>query len=204
MWIAHRCNDWETIHHEVHHADVIEVDIVITKDNKFLLNHDLDVNRLIVSQHNSGTFRNLIELTELLRKISKPIYIDIKWDPRVSPKHFAKKLYRTLFPFKHRWSSLYLFTFDLPLLEQIRNKFIANITIGWLIEDATLWDYSVDCDIVGVDYQIAHLVMTNKPIFVYTVNDFQSLRHLKRFDGIVSDKVEFLQKQVRNNYLVHS
>ena len=194
IWIAHRCNDWDTIIHEVKNADVIEVDVVITKDNKLLLCHDLDHEGLIISQHASNVFK-MIELPTLLRNIAKPIYIDVKWDPRVSPHHFAHHLYVQLLPFKHKWNKLYLFTFDVPLLECIRRKFGHHITIGWIIEDATLWNHSQDCDIVCADYKIAHQIMTRKPLFVFTVNHIQCLRHLRKVDGIVSDKVSFLKQQ---------
>ena len=195
LWIAHRCNDWDTIHHEMRHAHMIEVDVVITKDNKFVLCHDLDYNKLIVSQHSSSSFPSLVTLTDLLKKVQKPIYIDIKWDPRVEPTHLVTQLYKTLKPFAYRWQQLLLFTFDVPLLRPLRNSFGHRLGIGWLVEDAASWDPYQDCDIVAVDYRIAHLILTIKPIFVFTVNNLTCLRHLRRIDGIVSDKVSFLKSQ---------
>lgn len=194
LWIAHRCNDWDTIKNEIENADVLEVDVVITKDNKFLLNHDLDHSNLVISQHHSQLF-TFIELSALLRRIVKPIYLDLKWDPRVSPTHFARQLFKQLLPFKHRWHNLYIFTFDVPLLEKLCSNFRNHIKIGWIVEDATLWNPCQECDLVCADYQIAHQILTTKPLFVFTVNHLQCLRHLKRVDGIVSDKVEFLKRQ---------
>lgn len=196
LWIAHRCNDWDTINHEIHHAHMLEVDIVITKNNNFVLCHDLDCNNLIVSQHSSSSFPSLITLPELLRKVHIPIYLDIKWDPRVDPIHTANQLYETLKPFKKRWNNFYLFTFDVQLLSPLRDVFGHAIHIGWLIEDVALWDPYQDCDIVSVDYEIAHLIFTHRPVFVFTVNDLSCLRHIERVDGIVSDKVCLLKAQV--------
>ena len=194
IWIAHRCNTWDAITN-TRNADMIEVNIAITKDNKFILHHELDQDGMIISQHPRSLFKG-IELQSLLRRLVKPVCIHIKWDPRVSPNHVARQLYQTLSAFKRQWIKIYLFTFDIPLLACLRIKFEYHITIGWLIQDETLWDPHQDCDIVCADYRIAHIIATHKLLFIFTISDMNHIRHLQRIDGIISDTISTLKSDL--------
>ena len=201
--IAHRGND--DIHKEntlegiinslkSKYTDGVEFDIRVTKDNKFVICHDLFYNGHYVKNTRLKTLQKdgLNSLNEVLKNINsnKIILIEIKEEGK--NYKFVNKLIKIL---KRYTLNYYICSFNYNLLKYIQSKntnYKIGLIIGFLINEKKI-NNNFDFNSINIkDYK-----KTSKETFVWTINNTRDIP--KENVGIITDKVKEIYNYLKKS-----
>jgi glycerophosphoryl diester phosphodiesterase len=199
--IAHRGNDG--IHGEntaegilnclnLDYVDGVEFDIRMTKDFKFVINHDPFYRGYLIRK---TRFKVLLQagissLEEVLSSMNtnKIILIEIKEETKKYHILIAK-LYRLL---KKYSLNYYIFSFNYDLMSYFKFKH-CSMKCGLLIGiKANVDKINNNLDFNGVNYR--HANKSKKESFVWTINGKDEFNFVGKDQGIITDRCEFFSK----------
>ncbi|MBR3362657.1 MAG: glycerophosphodiester phosphodiesterase [Bacilli bacterium] len=172
------------------YIDGIEIDIRMTKDFKFVLNHDPFYKGHYIKHTSLKTLKKigLNSLNEVLSKIksNKIILIEIK-EETGKYRILVSKLYKTI---KKYNLNIYIFSFNYNLMKYLKNKY-PNLKCGLLIGiKKNLNKLNNDLDFNAVNYR--HSLKTpNKLTFIWTVNNIEELKKIKKGQNIITDRPKY-------------
>ncbi len=211
--IAHRAKDKNKIENSNEailssltkkYIDGIEIDIRITKDNVWVINHgpivlNKNYDLKIVEKTNYKNIKKIIVdrtiitlpiLEDVLKQINtkKIIMIEIKTDTK-NYKKIIKSLSNVLDKFLYL--NLYLCSFNYELIKELKNsyhKFKLGLNIGYQINVKSFYNH-FDFNVV----QTLYINKINKSAcnFIYNVNSIKKLEELKKIVNninIITDK----------------
>ncbi len=191
--IAHRGND--SIHREnslnaiinclnTQYIDGVEFDVRLTKDNKFIINHDPFYHEYFIRNTSSKKLQNkgLNTLEEVLDKIDsdKIILIEVKEEGK-KIKKTAKYLYQVLCKYK---LNIYLCSFNYEFIKFFHKKY-KDIKCGLIIGSHINKDYIInDFNFNSISFKYKGKIPT-KETFYWTIN---SPKNIKKYENIITDK----------------
>lgn len=201
--IAHRGNDGihkentlEAIINSLNskYTNGVEFDIRVTKDNKFVICHDLFYNGHYIKNTRLKTLQRsgLNSLNEVLKNINsqKTILIEIKEEGK--KYKFVNKLINVL---KRYPLNYYICTFNYNLLKYLQNKNVSyklGLIIGYLINEKRI-NNNFDFNSINIkDY-----TKTSKETFVWTVNNTKDMP--KEDVGIITDKAKEIYTYLKSS-----
>lgn len=192
FFIAHRANDNHRFKENSKEAikfclnknyiDGIEFDIRLTKDNIFVLSHDLIYEGKIIKSTNLKDLKGITTLKEVLKILpkNKIIFIDIK-------EFFEEeKVSNLLIKYlkKYKYLNMYLCSFNYSLLKKINTYFKTGLIIGNVINK----NYKKEFDIylVNKNNQSYKIEKT----YLWTIN--KNTNNIKA-KGVISDNCYMLR-----------
>lgn len=194
--IAHRGND--LIHREnskaaiinslnMTYVDGVEFDIRITKDNKFIINHDPFYYKYFIRKTNTKTLKRigLNTLDEVLDNVKsdKILLIELKEDNRKIRKT-AKYLYQVLCKYK---LNIYLCSFNYNFIKYFYKKH-KDIKCGLLIGKKVNTIYIInDFDFNSISYKYKGKI-PQKETFFWTINFPKEITN--KNENIITDKAK--------------
>lgn len=202
--IAHRANDG--IHREnsleailnslnKSYIDGVEFDIRLTKDNKFILNHDPFYLGHLISSASSKTLKKigLNILEDVLSKLNtdKIILIEIKNDYKKYSK-ISKYLNKIL---KKYQLNIYLCSFDYNLINYINKKYKykCGIIIGKIINQKHI---NNNLHFNSISYKYKGLI-PKKETFYWTINNPKNIKK----GNIITDKPKTIYESINQKNL---
>lgn len=204
-------------------VDYIEIDIVLTEDNKFVVFHDFNLKRLAGINKNvynvsskeltetkikQGKFESTIPTLEEVVKIADDnntkLLVELKphgHEPDNYAELVIEEFKRLGIDKNHITMSL-----DLKVMEEI-NKLEPEIKTGYVIPFQFGSFKNVDVDFFVIeDFSFSeYLLDTDKEIFVWTINDEELMQKYldSRVNGIITDYPEMVFKlkdnRIKNN-----
>ena len=159
----------------------IELDIRITLDNKFVLNHNATHDFKVIKNTKQKDLK-LVTLEDLLKKIksSKIIMIEIK-DDDIS---VVKKLYKVIRKYKLNY---YIFSFNYNVVKIFKETY-PRYNVGLLVtkvinssKNISIFDF--------IAYKTNAYKKIDKQTFIWTINEEQDfLKYNKKNVFIITDK----------------
>lgn len=192
--IAHRGND--SIHREnsmdaiinslnTNYIDGVEFDIRLTKDNKFIINHDPFYHEYFIKQTNSKKLQKLglNTLEELLDKIDsdKILLIEVKEDDKKIRKT-SKYLYQILCKYK---LNIYVCSFNYEFIKYFSTKH-KDIKCGLIIGAGLNKNHIINnFDFNSVSFRYKGK-LPKKETFRWTINSPKNIK--SKNENIITDK----------------
>lgn len=190
-------------------ADYIELDILQTKDGKLAVIHDENLKRLSGQNVNvydltlsqlqqiplrAGKFQDHVpSLDEVLERTKGKIKLNVELKIHGHEKDFVPILVDTIRRHKAE-QQIIIQSLDYELVQQVK-KAAPDLTVGYVIfaTFAPLNQFEADFFVVEEAFARPRLIrsakMIGKPIYVWTVNDVDSVEHFYTLgaDGIITD-----------------
>lgn len=193
-------------------SDYVELDLILTKDNHFVVSHDNRLKRLagvnktirnltlkevehLTSHqgHFSGRFVSFDTFYQKAKKLNMPLLIELKpigTEPGNYVDLFLETYHRLGISKDNKVMSL-----DLEVIEAIKKK-NPSITTGYIIPiqfgffGDEFVDFYVIEDFSYRSYLSSQAFWNNKEIYVWTINDPKRIEHylLKPIQGIITDQ----------------
>lgn len=209
-FIAHRGNDdvlaensKEAILNALNkpYIDGVEFDIRITKDNKFVINHNASINlnsnksgfikKMTLKELKKVTFKNhdkeykIATLNEVLKQIKndKIIIIEIKEEQNYS-SYQQKQLIKLLN--KYNKLNIYLVSFNYKLISSLKDSFSpCGLIVGKVLNR--------NKDILPFSFLLVPLDFYKKyeglqELFIWTINSKRDLKEIKDGSYVITDK----------------
>ena len=202
-------------------ADYAEIDVLQTKDGELAVIHDLKLKRLAnanvhvsdltmdelrklnLSQDGfSGEISTLDEIIKLAKNKIK-LNIEVKLHGNENEKDFVKKVLKTIKDNDFEKQCI-IQTLHYPLIKEFKRA-NPDIKVGYV-----LYAGMANLKYVQADFYVAEEYMLNKqlvqsahklnkPIYVWTVNDMESLRKYYKLnvDGIITDYPEDAKETIK-------
>ncbi len=175
------------------YIDGVEFDIRLTKDNKFIINHDPFYGGYYIKNTNSKTLQKLglNTLEEVLSKINenKILLIEIKEENNI--KKTAKHLYNTISKYK---LNIYICSFNYTFLKYFHEKY-KNIKCGLIIGAKINKKYIVnDFEFNSISYKYKGNI-PNKETFIWTVNKPEYIKN--KDENIITDNAEEIYEYLK-------
>lgn len=205
--IAHRGNDG--IHREntlegilgsldKDYIDGVEFDIRVTRDFKFVINHDPFYNGYLIKKCTLKKLQKLglNSLEEVLEKIdsNKILLIEIKEESNTY-RILLARLYRILKKYNLNY---YIFSFNYNLMEYFKIKH-PDIKSGLLIGiKKNLDKLNNNLDFNGINYRHADK-STSKETFVWTINNLEEYDKVLKGQNIITDRSEYFNSLINKN-----
>ena len=173
------------------YIDGIEIDIRITKDNYFVLNHNALYAGKIIKNTSIKELNKLDELDNVLKNIKthKIILIDIKCE-EIEYINIVKPLINILKKYKKLNIYLCSFNYELSKYLKINTKYKVGIFISNIInknKKTTIFDF------VAINYKIYKPV--DKTTMIWTVNKEEIFKkYLNKKIYIITDKPQLILK----------
>ena len=201
--IAHRGNSWKykenslkAIEYSLNedYIDGVEFDIRMTKDFKFVIHHDPFYKGYYIKKTRLKKLQKLglNSLEEVLLKIksNKALLIEIKEE---SNKYYIliAKLYRTLKKYK---LNFYIFSFNYQLMKHFKKKH-PSIKCGLLIGIKKNLDKINHLDFNAINWRHTSK-KTTKETFIWTVNNMEEFKKIKKGQNIITDKPNFISNLI--------
>ena len=210
-------------------SDYMELDTLLTKDNKFVVIHDNDLNRLadindkvenltynqvigktIKQDGHTATIRSLDDFVHEAQKLNIKLLIELK--PHGSePKNYPQRVIDKLKSLNIE-KDIRLMSLDYDVMSEIKKR-APEINSGYIIplqfgdfKETTL-DFFVIEDFSYTPALVNQAHLEKKEVFVWTINDEEGLtKYLQTpVDGIITDRPDIaneIKKQKDNeNYL---
>ncbi|MBF0710323.1 MULTISPECIES: glycerophosphoryl diester phosphodiesterase membrane domain-containing protein [unclassified Gemella] len=207
-------------------VDYVEIDVMQTKDNKFVVIHDDKLKRLAgldkrvresnfdeligleVSQSEfKGKISSLEDFIDKAKELDVKLLIELKLYGADS-KLFAEELLKIL-ETKSKVEDYRIISLDLGVLEKI-DALKPEIKVGYIIPllFGSMWNYKVDFYVVedfSYNFTIAGNARENdKEIYVWTLNDKDRIEKYLRqpIDGIITDEpyiVKETKKEIKES-----
>lgn len=199
-------------------AQMLEIDIQLTKDNQIILFHDQEIyNEKIINKNSYDLIKDydMILLKDVLNIIkgNKSICLDIK-NNEINEKQidiFFSELFFLLEQYFSIYQSdkkeIYICSFyDIYLNHILKNNKSKEYNIGIILDKDNLNNffynkYSInDFDFISIDYTILdsiNFLIGKIPIFCYTVNDIKDYLELsdkQYIKGIITDMTNIFSK----------
>ena len=172
------------------YVDGVEIDVRMTRDFKFVLNHDPFYKGHYIRNTNLKILKKLglDSLDEVLSKINsrKIILIEVKEEMN---KYFVlvSRLYRII---KKYDLNILVFSFNFNLMEFFKKKY-SFIKCGLLIGiKKNINRIDNDLDFNAVNYRHCDDV-SDKFTFIWTVNSIEEFKKIKKGQGIITDRPEY-------------
>ncbi|WP_285397459.1 glycerophosphodiester phosphodiesterase [Lysinibacillus sp. fls2-241-R2A-57] len=200
-------------------ADYIELDILQTKDGKLAVIHDENLKRLSGRDVNVfdlslaqlqqislqvGKFQdNVPSLDEVLERTKGKIKLNVELKTHGHEKDFVPVLVDTIR--RHKAEQQVIFqSLDYELVKEVK-KAAPDLTVGYVIfaTFTSLNQFEADFFVVEESFASPRLIssakMIGKPIYVWTVNDVNSVEHFYTLgvDGIITDIVSDAKETVQ-------
>ena len=203
--IAHRGND--SLHREnskeailnslnKSYIDGVEFDIRITKDNKFIINHDPFFHGLFIEKTSSKTLKKegLNTLEEVLNNIkeSKILLIEVKTEIN-NYKKLDKYLYQILDKYR---LNIYLCSFNYEFIKYFskrHKKIKCGLIIGKTINQKYLKN---NFDFNSISYRYKGKI-PKKEIFRWTINSSKEIKN--KNENIITDKAKEIYDYINEN-----
>lgn len=202
-------------------ANLIEIDIQMTRDGHFVVIHDANLRRLAGIERNigdltlseiksltifgggfSGKIPTLEEFVTEAAKIDAQLLIEVKKNGR-EPANFAKKIIAELRRLKIT-KKFRLMSMDFGLMAEIERRapeiktgVVIPLLVGRFAGD---FDFYVIEDFSYREKFSAWVRANGREVFVWTINDRERLSHYlqSNVDGIITDELELFDL-VKNN-----
>lgn len=174
------------------YIDGVEFDIRLTKDNRFIINHDPFYYDYFIKNTNSKTLikKGLDTLDDVLNMIDnkKIILIEVKEEDK-NIKKTAKKLYQILSRYK---LNIYVCSFNYNFIKYFKDNY--NIKSGVIIGKHINTKYIVnnfDFNLVSYKYKGK---LPDKETFIWTVNKIDEIKN--KNENIITDKAKEIYKYI--------
>ncbi len=169
------------------YIDGVEFDIRLTKDGKFILNHDPIYKNQVIRETESKILKhlNLNTLEEVLNKITgnKIIMIDVKETKNI--KETSKRLYKIL---KKYNLNFYVCSFNYKFTKYFKEKYKvkSGLIISKIINKKHIEN---NLDFNSINYKYNGKI-PDKETFIWTVNDPKDIK--KRKENIITDNPKLI------------
>lgn len=202
-----------------HKAKYVEVDILLTKDNKFVVMHDYNLNRLakidkkvedmnydevvgldILQNDNNSKIPSFEEFVAEAKKLGVKLFVELKPHGK-EPENYASIVIDKLKELKID-TEYKVISLDLKVLEQI-NTLEKNIDTGYIIplQFGKFANNNVDFFVIE-DFSfkqnfVNEALAQNKEIYVWTINDELEIeKYLQsNITGIITDELELVESK---------
>ncbi|WP_412839211.1 glycerophosphoryl diester phosphodiesterase membrane domain-containing protein [Bacillus paranthracis] len=200
-------------------ADYAEIDVLQTKDGELAVIHDLKLKRLAnANVHVSDlTMEELRQLTlsqdgfsgqistldEIIKLAKGKIKLNIEVKLHGGEKDFVNKVLKTIKDNEFEKQCV-IQTFHYPLIKEFKRA-NPNIKVGYILYASRAHLKNVKADFyVAEEYMLNKKLVKearklNKPIYVWTVNDMESLKGYYKLnvDGIITDYPESARETIK-------
>ena len=172
------------------YVDGVEIDVRMTKDFKFVLNHDPFYKGHHIKHTTLKTLKKigLNSLEEILKNIktTKIILIEIK-EESTKYRILVAKLIRMIKKYK---LNIYIFSFNYNLMKYIKKKH-PNIKCGILIGiKKNLNKINNNLDFNAINY--LHIKKASeKETFIWTINTLEEFKKIKKGQNIITDRPKY-------------
>ena len=172
------------------YVDGVEIDVRMTKDFKFVLNHDPFYKGHHIKHTTLKTLKKigLNSLEEILKNIktTKIILIEIK-EESTKYRILVAKLIRMIKKYK---LNIYIFSFNYNLMKYIKKKH-PNIKCGLLIGiKKNLNKINNNLDFNAINY--LHIKKASeKETFIWTINTLEEFKKIKKGQNIITDRPKY-------------
>ena len=200
-------------------ADFVEMDIVLTKDGKFVVSHDFNLRRLANKNSyiynlnlkeivgiktrqdgNEGRYVSFDEYVEKAKKLGQKLLVEVKLHGK-EPKDIANIVVNK---FKELGieKEYMIVSLDLKLVEEIK-KIMPEAQVGYIIPlllgdlpDTNLDFYALE-DFSYNESLAIQAKVKNKKLMIWTINDMIKIRKYLRqpIDGIITDELQELKEE---------
>ena len=175
---------------EKDYIDGIEIDIRMTKDNHFILHHNVIYENHIIENRTLKQLKNLDEINNVLKKIKskKIILLDLKCE-NLDYKNYADKLIKQLKKYKNL--NIYLCSFNYELSCYLKEK--TKYKIGIFVSSIINKNKKIDVfDFVAYNYKVYKKI--DKMTMIWTVNKREILaKFVNKNVYIITDKAYLLK-----------
>lgn len=203
------------------HPDFIEIDIHETKDHQFVLMHDENLKNLTgvdkaphqltlkqltkLTAHENGSSSKIASLDDYMdaaEKLKQPLLIEFKTtkydDPKVAERFNAKYGQRIL---KNHDQ---VHSLDYDAVEKLK-ELNPKLTVGYILPFNFIGVPQSSADFYTMEYSTLNnsflltAELTGRKVYAWTVNRDDAMARLNFMgvDGIITDKLELLQKTVK-------
>lgn len=203
------------------HPDFIEIDIHETKDHQFVLMHDENLKNLTgvdkaphqltlkqltkLTTHENGSSAKIASLDDYMdaaEKLKQPLLIEFKTtkydDPKVVERFNAKYGQRIL---KNHDQ---VHSLDYDAVEKLK-ELNPKLTVGYILPFNFIGVPQSSADFYTMEYSTLNnsflltAELTGRKVYAWTVNSDDAMARLNFMgvDGIITDKLELLQKTVK-------
>lgn len=203
------------------HPDFIEIDIHETKDHQFVLMHDENLKNLTgvdkaphqltlkqltkLTAHENGSSAKIASLDDYMdaaEKLKQPLLIEFKTtkydDPKVVERFNAKYGQRIL---KNHDQ---VHSLDYNAVEKLK-ELNPKLTVGYILPFNFIGVPQSSADFYTMEYSTLNnsflltAELTGRKVYAWTVNSDDAMARLNFMgvDGIITDKLELLQKTVK-------
>lgn len=203
------------------HPDFIEIDIHETKDHQFVLMHDENLKNLTgvdkaphqltlkqltkLTAHENGSSAKIASLDDYMdaaEKLKQPLLIEFKTtkydDPKVVERFNAKYGQRIL---KNHDQ---VHSLDYDAVEKLK-ELNPKLTVGYILSFNFIGVPQSSADFYTMEYSTLNnsflltAELTGRKVYAWTVNSDDAMARLNFMgvDGIITDKLELLQKTVK-------
>lgn len=203
------------------HPDFIEIDIHETKDRQFVLMHDENLKNLTgvdkaphqltlkqltkLTAHENGSSAKIASLDDYMdaaEKLKQPLLIEFKTtkydDPKVVERFNAKYGQRIL---KNHDQ---VHSLDYDAVEKLK-ELNPKLTVGYILPFNFIGVPQSSADFYTMEYSTLNnsflltAELTGRKVYAWTVNSDDAMARLNFMgvDGIITDKLELLQKTVK-------
>lgn len=203
------------------HPDFIEIDIHETKDHQFVLMHDENLKNLTgvdkaphqltlkqltkLTAHENGSSAKIASLDDYMdaaEKLKQPLLIEFKTtkydDPKVVERFNAKYGQRIL---KNHDQ---VHSLDYDAVEKLK-ELNPKLTVGYILPFNFIGVPQSSADFYTMEYSTLNnsflltAELTGRKVYAWTVNSDDAMARLNFMgvDGIITDKLELLQKTVK-------
>ncbi|RXI21753.1 glycerophosphodiester phosphodiesterase [Pediococcus pentosaceus] len=203
------------------HPDFIEIDIHETKDHQFVLMHDENLKNLTgvdkaphqltlkqltkLTAHENGNSAKIASLDDYMdaaEKLKQPLLIEFKTtkydDPKVVERFNAKYGQRIL---KNHDQ---VHSLDYDAVEKLK-ELNPKLTVGYILPFNFIGVPQSSADFYTMEYSTLNnsflltAELTGRKVYAWTVNSDDAMARLNFMgvDGIITDKLELLQKTVK-------
>lgn len=174
------------------YIDGVELDVRITKDNNFVLHHNMTYKNNLIHNFNVNQLTKLDELDNLLKKIksNKIILLDLKCE-EIDYKNYSKYLLKILK--KYKKLNIYLCSFNYELSLYLKEN--TNYKIGIFVSNLINKNKKIDpFDFIAYNYKIYKDI--DKTTMVWTINREDIYNKFKNKDiYIITDKAYLISKK---------
>ena len=177
-------------------SDGLECDIRLTRDQFPVCFHDRNLKRTagsskavakltLMELRELADVMTLRELVELAGKHGKELLIETK-----HPSKFGRTVEKKVLSEVEGKSNFTVMSFSLSAVLWLRKRISST---GYVIGHRWRLLF-LPTDIVAIDYQLfnkskwARKRLTNKMVYLWTVNDLKDVKHHERIKGVISDK----------------
>lgn len=203
------------------HPDFIEIDIHETKDHQFVLMHDENLKNLTgvdkaphqltlkqltkLTAHENGSSAKIASLDDYMdaaEKLKQPLLIEFKTtkydDPKVVERFNAKYGQRILKNYDQ------VHSLDYDAVEKLK-ELNPKLTVGYILPFNFIGVPQSSADFYTMEYSTLNnsflltAELTGRKVYAWTVNSDDAMARLNFMgvDGIITDKLELLQKTVK-------